>query len=191
MTDLSTPPALFRSTHDALRFAFKCDYELIGRSLMSRMADGPTRTGRGLGGLDGAAQAGMIAAAIGELPPLQRALLEGRFCPKTFPCECGLRCCRRWYYNPRYKHAFELVTELVGTVVPLTRPYYRLREGVIQKHFGETIRVVQIGEEYGIADSTVSKYSKLILDVVRPQDKAAMRAASDVLQAAGIVGEES
>ncbi len=53
----------------------------------------PSGPGRGLGGGDGAAQAGMIRSEVEQLDRIAQAFLVARFAPASIPCDCGRPCC--------------------------------------------------------------------------------------------------
>ena len=84
---------LFRSTQDALLFAFRHAGQAYDRPLMLRMADASRGSGAGLAGLDGAAQAGMIRAEVAALGRLHEAVLVARFADRAIPCQCKAACC--------------------------------------------------------------------------------------------------
>lgn len=65
MTEPTT--ILFRTPQAALVFAFNYSMQQQGRPLADRMASPAARTGKGLSGVDGAAQAGMIRRVMGGL----------------------------------------------------------------------------------------------------------------------------
>lgn len=52
----------FTRAHAALVFALNFASDCYDRPVMNRLADGPRAAGKGLAGLDGAAQAGMVRA---------------------------------------------------------------------------------------------------------------------------------
>lgn len=90
--NLRTPEQPFLSAHEALTFAFRFSAGQYPRTPMSRMMQAPGRSGSGvgLGGLDGAGQAGMILAALRNLSAEQRALLLVRYGDNPQPCpHCG------------------------------------------------------------------------------------------------------
>ena len=81
--------ALFRSAHEALTFAFRYAHDQSPRTPMTRMMQGGSiGSGKGLIGLDGAGQAGMILAALVHLNPEQRHVLVVRYGDLKEPCQC-------------------------------------------------------------------------------------------------------
>lgn len=71
---------LFKSTHDALVFAFNYAGQQSPKTPMtSLMRAGQIGTGKGLSGLDGAAQAGFILAEVCRLPDDQHNVIVARY----------------------------------------------------------------------------------------------------------------
>src|SRR5574340_220522 len=87
---LADSDALFPSTHNALRFAFEFNPEQYGEGtlagLLKRAAG--IGSGKGLVGLDGAAQAGMILAEVWRLPALERHAIIARYGQRRTECRC-------------------------------------------------------------------------------------------------------
>lgn len=84
---------LFAGTHQALTFAFRYSSQVSPKSPMASLlarAVGGGRKGSGLGGVDGAAQAGMILGALEHLSAEQRHVLIARYGDVTHDCPaCG------------------------------------------------------------------------------------------------------
>jgi hypothetical protein len=75
-----TPP--FHSIKGALAFAFNFSHGSVKKPFLASLA-GASKPGRGLSGLDGAGQAGLIRAAVHELKPAVREqIIIGRFAPR-------------------------------------------------------------------------------------------------------------
>jgi len=80
---------LFRSTHDALMFAFNFAGQQSPRTPMTSLFKTPgLGTGKGLSGLDGAAQAGFIIAEVCRLQDDQRNVIVARYDRSTHECKC-------------------------------------------------------------------------------------------------------
>lgn len=87
---------LFESAHGALVFAFNFSGQCYDRPMMNRLASPAVGSGKGLVGLDGAAQAGMIRAEVQTLGKLAEAIIIARIAPRTVPCHCrSARCARK------------------------------------------------------------------------------------------------
>lgn len=100
---------LFKSPHAALTFAYskRHGYE---RPLMNRMG-AASNPGNGLGGLDGAGQAGLIRAEVQRLGELREALVIARFAPRIFPCSCKSACCKGYRPNREWQAAITTIAE--------------------------------------------------------------------------------
>lgn len=71
---------LFKSTHDALVFSFNYAHQQSPRTPMtSLMRTAGIGSGKGLSGLDGAAQAGMVLAEVCRLPDDQHNVIVARY----------------------------------------------------------------------------------------------------------------
>jgi hypothetical protein len=82
--------SLFSSAHEALVFAFRYAHDQSPRTPMtSLMQGGPIGSGKGLTGVDGAAQAGMILAALPRvLTAEQRNVVTVRYGDVRHDCPC-------------------------------------------------------------------------------------------------------
>ncbi len=114
MTD-ATPP--FANYIDALIFAFNASAENYDRPYMNRLAAPAVGTGRGLGGLDGAAQAGMVRREVRELGRMREAILLARFAPRWMSCSCRAPCCSGRKPNPEWIDAIAHLAEYTRATV--------------------------------------------------------------------------
>lgn len=81
--------AVFKSAHEALVFAFNYAGQQSPRTPMTRMMQGGALgSGRGLVGIDGAAQAGMVLAAVERLPKEQAQVITVRYGDVRHECPC-------------------------------------------------------------------------------------------------------
>lgn len=93
---------LFKSAYDALRFA----YNFNGNNcVIAHLGVPPAPTGKGLGGLDGAAEAGNIKRIVKSLGEVAECFIIARFAPARIPCSCHRSCCRGWDYNKEWRKA--------------------------------------------------------------------------------------
>lgn len=80
---------LFKSTHDALVFAFNYAGQQSPKTPMTSLFKTPgIGSGKGLSGLDGAAQAGFILAEVCRLPDEQHNVVVARYDRVTHECKC-------------------------------------------------------------------------------------------------------
>ncbi|NML34530.1 hypothetical protein [Paraburkholderia antibiotica] len=154
---------IFRSTDGALRYAFSFSTEQYGRSAMAGMF-APPGTGRGLSGMDGAGQAGMVRAELERLTPAQRAVLVVRYAPELLPCSCRRRCCSGQYVNDEFGRALKALAEVY--TAPLFAGHLsnvRLRAVLIRAAIlREKPDYTALGKQFGVDRNTVAKHAGMI-----------------------------
>lgn len=187
MTMMLLDAALFRSAESALAFAFSEQYVDLPQSPVSRMACTPSRTGNGLGGLDGYAQAGMIVASMWSLTDIQKDILTARFSPPVGLCNCASACCKGFRHNLRWLTAVANISDYVGSEVPSTLPWRRLREGIVRKHFGDKVRLGEVADICGVHRNTASNHVSRIIGILKAQEKQARYEARAILENSGLV----
>lgn len=85
---------LFDSAHNALTFAFNFSDQQYDRPLMNRLGDTPVdRVSKGLAGMDGAGQAGMIISRVMLMQALSQYIIFAQYAPIILDCECRRACC--------------------------------------------------------------------------------------------------
>lgn len=150
--------ALFSSAHAALTFAFNFSGQQYDKSAMARLAAPPSGSGRGLGGLDGAGQSGMIRKELQEIGQLGEAVLIARIAPKTIPCYCTRPCCAGKTPNAEYENAILYLVRVAMEHLSGHLSHYQLRRAIIEKHFGRKVNVTDVAEECGVSRTTASAH---------------------------------
>lgn len=151
---------LFSSTHAALVFAFNFSHQAYDRPVMNRMAGGPKRSGKGLVGLDGAGQAGMIRAEVATLKPEEQHLVVAKFSPRTDICECRAACCstrkpaKEWTASIDWLVEYVLRAGLTGQI-----SHYQMRRMLVMKACGVKATQGDIADRCGVSRVTVSEYA--------------------------------
>ncbi|MDR0770814.1 MAG: DNA-binding protein [Burkholderiales bacterium] len=178
--------ALFSSSHNALLFAFSYSLQQRAPSPMDRLFRTP-RTGKGLSGLDGAAQAGMIRAELEAVGEYAVAVLTSRVAPRSISCECRRPCCCGHRANPEWSDAIGwlamyMVRELAGTAT-----HYRLRRGSVERYFGVGVKLGALADLCGVHRNTAGEHNAKIMAALKKEESRAWRAIDDRLQAAGVV----
>lgn len=179
---------LFSSTHAALVFAFNFSHQAYDRPVMNRMADGPKRSGKGLVGLDGAGQAGMIRAAVDALGREEAMVITARFAPRRDKCECRQPCCSGYVPGREWRAAIDHLTEyvlrmaLAGTV-----SHYRVRNGIVRRIFGDTVNLGELAGHAGVGRDTMGDHAKRIAKHLGGIESRAMKAIDDKLYTKGVV----
>jgi len=181
--------ALFRSTGAALAFALNFSHGQCKSSAMASLMGGPKPVGRGLGGLDGSAQAGMIRAEINALSPKIRGqILVARFAVRALPCDCKRTCCSGFQASVEWLQAIADIAEtvrseaLAGTVVN-----FLLRHSVVRRYFGDKQSLVDIAAATGVDRDTASAHAGKVIGYLKEQEQRARYDIEGRLKAAGIV----
>lgn len=157
-----TTETLFRTPQDALIFAFNYSIQTRDRSAVDRLAAPSPRSGKGLNGIDGAAQAGMIRRELEQLTDIERAVLVARFAPRALPCTCGHPCCAGYAPNPEYQAAISLLTEKVLPALAGRVVHYQLRRGLIEKAAGVKVEIKTLALKCEISEKTAGEHWQII-----------------------------
>ena len=189
---------LFKTTHDALTFAFAYSGQQYDRSAMARAMAGATPLGKGLAGNDGAAQAGFIRRKVASLGPVAEAILTARYAPKTQDCAC----CGKPRTGDAWVGAVRVIQEAaVGAALSGQLSNRALRAAIVARAFGSTESLVEVAEQCGVARNTASKHNGLILTWLRGkksqgtkpaepgEEEKALTAINELLCDSAIVGE--
>lgn len=198
-TVIEMPEALFRSAHAALVFALNYSMHQYDRPLISRVAGGPAKqNGRGLSGLDGAGQAGMIRAELARLPLLHQAVLVASFAPQQVPCGCSANCCRGWKTNAEWATAIsELTTFAASAALSGCLSNARLRSALLQRLLGAKVTLVNLAECHGVDEKTAAAHSAKIKrwlfgggEGLPGEHQQALRAFSARMSKSGLIQDE-
>lgn len=189
-----TPPspplseAIFSSAHAALKFALNFTHGTLKKPVLGQLQGGGGN-GRGLAGLDGAAQSGMILAELSCLTPVRQRIIEARFAPQTAPCSCRSPCCRGSKDTREWGEAIAWLTEYVliqGLTASIS--HYRLRRAVVVRYFGIHESFPAIAAACGVNKDTACDLNKRVTERFRAEERPAMHEIDGRLKKAGIVG---
>lgn len=177
---------IFQSAHQALLFAYtftpnqyapaavaERQVAMWGRERYERAL--PRRPSRGLTGLDGAAQAGMIHASVMRLGQCDQAFIGARFdvlAPRR----------RAWWIDLVAWHMRALVTH-----EPLLAD---LAGSLSCRHFGadDPVPLDQLAEYYAVSRATVFRKAAAMRKMILDHADRAMMRIDDELVERGIVG---
>lgn len=172
---------LFDSAAAALAFAYRFSSEQypespMGKNLKSAAIGG----GRGLGGLDGAGQAGYIQAAVERLPPMARACIVARYAPKAEPCTCGKPCCAGEKVAQAYREAMATLRDWSFAAAPagVDRP---TREAILAAYFDRAVKLSNEFERRKVPRSTGFDAKKKIWDALKTLETEAQNAVTKEL----------
>lgn len=170
---------LFRSAHQALLFAytFSDNEHGIAAAAERQIAEFArdryppiSHPGRGLRGLDGAAQAGMIRSRVeAHMPPLYIAAIVARFAVLSVADR---------------QAACAALALRARTALPCPYPATVL---LMRRAHGLRVNIGRMADEHDVGDRTVRRWQVLAYKWLRPIQQRAMDQAEQVLCAAGIV----
>ncbi|QWD55204.1 DNA-binding protein [Polynucleobacter paneuropaeus] len=183
--------ALFDSAHAAMVFAFNISTQCFDRPLLARMATPARSDSKGLSGLDGAAQAGMIRAEIHALGDLAENILTARFAPSFHPCSCRSKCCSGKQINPEWSGSIAwLANHVRNTALSGTYADYRVRRSCIIRHFQgkqQRITLEALADSCGIARNSAGAYVSRVSKFLKVMESQAYGAISDKLQSISVI----
>ena len=165
--------ALFESTHAALVFAYNySDQQYSPPPMVRLMRGGTVGSGKGLVGLDGAGQAGLILAEVMQMEIPSQAVLAARFSPHGIPCDCGSKCCSGHRASAAWREAIDFLTEYVlRNVLSGCASHYRMRRAMVARLYGEKVTLQEVATRCGVprdrAQDQNSKVSKHLQAVER------------------------
>lgn len=181
--------ALFRSVHDALKFACNFKHGQIKATGLAVLMGGAKPVGRGLSGLDGAAQAGMVLAEVAALEPKVRGqIIIARYTVREIQCPCQRLCCRGFRESIDWLAAISLIAEsartdvLQGTIVD-----FFSRHAIVRRHFGDKRSFKEISDISGIPKDTVSQHSAKVVPWLKSEEKRALYAIEGRLKTSQII----
>lgn len=151
------PERLFRSAHAALTFAYNHTDQVYDKPMMARMAQVPgSGTGKGLGGVDGTGQAGIILAALEPLPRLYRAVLVARFAPRTDQC----RCCKGTVDRHDWLAAVREISDAAACEALSAQPTARiLRDAIVARYFGKDVKLSEAAHRAEVSAATATNHN--------------------------------
>lgn len=181
--------ALFHSVGSALAFAFNFTHGQYKSSAMATMMGGAKPTGRGLGGLDGAAQSGMILAEIDALEPRIRGqILIARFAVRSLPCGCRHVCCSGFRSNSEWLLAIAEISEMVRTeALAGYSVNFLLRQTLVRRYFGVHCSLINAAAAAGVDRDTASTHASRVICYLKAEERQARYEIEGRLKAAGIV----
>lgn len=176
---------LFCSATAALAFAFSFSQGSPRTGLAAMQKPDPNRRpGRGLIGLDGAGQAGMILAEVGQMAKVRQSALAASFATRTSECAC----CGQQKPRDEWLGAIKYLAEASACAIAGVS-HFRLRQAVLAKAIGATGETDEdLANRFNLDRKTVAKHRHAIKDWFRKIEGAAMREIDDRLRAVGMVG---
>lgn len=155
---------LFACAHAAITFALNYSMQQYDRPLMNRLAYGPAGgSGKGLSGLDGAAQAGMIRREISELSPLDQALVIASVAPHQLPRQSPAGKDDAWRINPEWQAAIHAISQdVVSSALAGCISHRVLRVGIVSRRFGHKVVLADLAERCSVAQNTATNHHQRV-----------------------------
>jgi hypothetical protein len=154
---------LFENSHDALVFAFNFSSQQYGVSEMARLAGPMASSGKGLIGMDGAAQAGMIMRevdAVGKENPLHKACIVAIYSPKFKECPC---CKSDRMPIQNYQEAVATLREKSADWISGISKR-NMREAIIRAHYERGVSLKKEAERLKVPTSSAYDQKSVIME---------------------------
>lgn len=186
MTDLDEQ--IFSSAHSALLFAFGYNPEQYAPSILAKMIrGGVVGSGKGLVGMDGAGQAGMVLAEIHDLGEAAEHFLAARFAPHYTDCSCRNPCCTGYRPSRTFREGIDWITEAAIGQLEDHQVNFRLRKGLVLRFFGERENMTDLSRFAGVSRDMASQHNAKLLPWLKHEEGKAMHAAIARLKERGFV----
>ena len=175
---------LFKSAHAALAFAFNYSvfqYAISGMGALIKNKPGEEAyigTGRGLIGLDGAAQAGFIMREVCTLHWGEKMCLIARFAPQYESNQFSL--------TTQFKAALDIMVK-ESRQIQFTSECESLRLALVWKYFGLRGQMQDYADSAGISKRTAYRYYSDIHEILQNLEMRSMMLITDKLQELGVV----
>ena len=173
---------LFKSAHAAMTFAF--NYEgMPALSVMNRMAQEPSgMPGKGLSGIDGSAQAGIIRYKLQSLGFLSEAILIADIAPRSRPCSCRSPCCSGHTRNQEWSEAINWISDNVRVeALDGHKTTHPLRRACVEMYFGVKHTAVKMAHHHDVSEQTAGLLIRKVKRYLSAAHEKARIEADDVL----------
>lgn len=162
---------LFDSAYSALAFAFRFSTQQYQPTPMARLMRGSLGSGKGLAGLDGAAQAGLIRGMVEKLQEFERAAIIARF---------------SWKSAEGYGAKIVLMGPALASLGTGVHSR-RMVDHLVQKFYGERVYLKELAELVGMHANTMTDRWRCIRKALTELEHRAIDRAEAEFQVAGLV----
>lgn len=181
---------LWDSPHAALAFGFRYSSDQYPPTALAKMIgrSGDRPPSRGLSGVDGAAQAGMIIAEVLELRnAAHQYALAARFATRGQPCVCGSPCCSKYRRSELWDRCIAELAEIGLGHLSGHMSNIRLRRTIVARYFGERVNVEVMAERCRVHRNTASSQQAKLVEWLKALEKDAMNAITNAMAEKGMV----
>ena len=187
----SNQEGIFRSAHEAVVFALNFASQQYALSPIAKlMQGGALGSGRGLSGLDGAAQAGMVIAELAKLDYYHAVSLVARCATRQIRCSCSSPCCSGWRDSELWREAISIMTDHAIAALAGELSNREVRLASVQKHFGHKVTIQEIADDAGVHRETAGKQHAKIVGALKGLESRAWQAFSSALESGGMLIRE-
>lgn len=181
-------PGIMKSATEAMVFALNFSDQQYALSPMAMfLKRGFAGSGRGLIGLDGAGQAGMIWAEITQLDYYQALSLIARCTQKKMRCRCDAPCCSGWRPNVLWREATSQLCDHALAAVSGHISNRQLRLASTEKVFGEKVTLEDIADTVGVSRTTAQRQHAKIKDFLRTLEHRGWETLTAALEEKGML----
>ena len=180
---------LFRSTHNALLFAHNFNHAQYEPTILARLIEKNYKPGKGLAGLDGAGQSGMILGAVRDIGALEAAFMVMRYAPSHRKCDCKNSCCSGNIINREWSEAKNYIAGLIQSHGALHGKKHapQLWSSLVAKTFGFKWSIKELAEFSGVDRDTVAEHYAIIKPWIEAREDKAFAAVDARLKRSGMV----
>ncbi|MPW17893.1 hypothetical protein GCT13_13335 [Paraburkholderia sp. CNPSo 3157] len=183
---------IFKCAQEAIVFACNYSSQQYAMSAMGKILQrGAHGSGRGLIGLDGAGQAGMVFAELQRIDYWQLTTLVTGKLARSERCDCRRACCRGWRLNPVFEEAVNQLADYVALTLNPLPPVKEFRVAVIMKYFGEKVSPLETAKHLGIPKNAAERHITAIRKCVRELEKNGLTAFAERLDEIGMLMRNS
>lgn len=173
---MTTQPAqledpLFDSTWAALAFAFRYSTQQYQPTPMARLMRGSIGSGKGLHGLDGAAQAGIIRAQVQELREFERCAVIARFALADL----------------EKIEAMMILVPPAAAALGTGVHNRRMVDNLVQRYFGQRCNLKDLASTHDVHPDTMTQRWACIKRLLTELERRGIDQVEIRLQAAGLV----
>lgn len=185
---MSDHDGIFKSAHEAIIFAINFSGQQYALSPMAKLMQlGPMGSGRGLGGLDGAGQAGMVIAELCNIEYFASLALIARCSAPKARCLCESSCCSGWRENPVWREAIGQLSDHVLPSLAGSFSNRPLRVASVKKYFGEKITIQEIAEDVGVHRDTASDQNAKVVKMLKTLESKGWLEFTNRLESCGML----
>lgn len=181
-------PGILKTAKEAMVFALNYSDQQYALSPMAMfLKQDRGGSGRGLKGLDGAGQAGMVWAEITQLNYFQALALIARCTQHRLRCTCGTPCCCGWRPNELWRQATSQLCDHALSAVAGHLSNRRLRLASTEKVFGAKVTLDEVSDYVGVSKSTAARQHAKIKDFLRTLEHQGWEALTSALEEKGML----